>query len=188
MKDDKWTSELRRRMADYETTAPEGVWDSIESTMTGGTAHEPAPRRRFIMPWRYATAAAAMLLIVFVSGWLLLSDSTDTTDIPTPAYSSSSSSYSGLPSPDISHPSRPGASDSRPMARAKAQPPHTIVSQESVRNLPSPAMTCDTTAATTPADNNPQQQSAPATPPHPVSYTNIRAHETKANMVGGLIL
>ena len=102
MKDDKWTSELRRRMADYETPAPEGVWDSIESTMTGGAAHEPAPRRRFIMPWRYATAAAAMLLIVFVSGWLLLSDSTDTTDIPTPAYSSSSSSYSVLPSPDIS--------------------------------------------------------------------------------------
>lgn len=166
MKDDKWTSELRRRMADYETPAPEGVWDSIESTMTGGAAHEPAPRRRFIMPWRYATAAAAMLLIVFVSGWLLLSDSTDTTDIPTPAYSSSSSSYSVLPSPGISHPSQSGVSDSRPMARAKAQPPHTIVSQESVRNLPSPAMTCDTTAATTPADNNPQQQSAPATPPH----------------------
>ncbi|MEZ3562927.1 MAG: hypothetical protein K1V72_01190, partial [Duncaniella sp.] len=121
MKDDKWTSELRIRMADYETPAPEGVWDSIESTMTGGAAHESAPRRRFIMPWRYAAAAAAMLLIIFVSRWLLLSDSTNTTDIPTPAYSSSNSV---LPTLDISHPSLPVASETRTMARAKARPPH----------------------------------------------------------------
>lgn len=175
MKDDKWTSELRIRMADYETPAPEGVWDSIESTMTGGAAHESAPRRRFIMPWRYAAAAAAMLLIIFVSRWLLLSDSTNTTDIPTPAYSSSNSV---LPTLDISHPSLPVASDSRPMARAKARPPHATGSQGHVCNLPSPAMTCDTTTTSTPADNNPLQQSAPATPPHQPNQRHTSSSHT----------
>lgn len=162
MKDDKWTSELRRRMADYETPAPEGLWDSIESTMTDAAAHESTPRRRFIMPWRYVSAAAAILFIVFVSGWLLLSDSPDTPASPTQVYSS----VTPGPVPDSSNPSSPVASDIRPMTRTKAQPTPPAVSQESTPKFPPPARTCDSTDSTTPADNNPLRQSTPTTPTH----------------------
>ncbi|MDE5692495.1 MAG: hypothetical protein K2I09_01085, partial [Duncaniella sp.] len=110
MKDDKWTSELRRRMADYETPVPEGLWDSIESTLADAASHESAPRRRFIMPWRYASAAAAILFIVFVSGWFLQSDSPDPPDAPDTPTHIYSSVIPSLSVTDSSLPSRSVAS------------------------------------------------------------------------------
>lgn len=175
MKDDKWTSELRRRMADYETPVPEGLWDSIESTLTDAASHESAPRRRFIMPWRYASAAAAILFIVFVSGWFLQSDSPDTPDTPDTPTHIYTSVIPCLSVTDSSITSRSVASYTRPMAWTNVQPTPTIVSQESAHNLPESTQACDITDTTTAADNNPQQQSAPA------SSSRQQQHQSSSN-------
>ena len=61
MKQDKWTQQLRDKMADYQTPAPDGLWDDIENAL----ANEGAASRkaRFVPLRRWAAAAAIAALI-----------------------------------------------------------------------------------------------------------------------------
>ena len=65
MKQDNWTQQLHDKLADYETPAPEGLWDDIEAAL---------PRRRqarFVPLRRWAAAAAAVAALVCGSGGFL---------------------------------------------------------------------------------------------------------------------
>lgn len=61
MKRDKWTQQLQDKLADYQTPAPDGLWDDIENAL----ANEGAASRkaRFVPLRRWAAAAAIAALI-----------------------------------------------------------------------------------------------------------------------------
>jgi len=70
MKDEQWTAELRRRMADYEQPAPDGLWESIKATLSEADSHIMTPPHRRHHLWRYAGAiAAAIVLLIFLFGY-----------------------------------------------------------------------------------------------------------------------
>ena len=66
MKQDKWTQQLHDKLAEYETAAPEGLWDDIESALTQQTDTRHA---RFITMRRWAVAASLAALLLGGSYW-----------------------------------------------------------------------------------------------------------------------
>ncbi len=66
MKQDKWTQQLRDKLAEHEVAPPEGLWADIEASLE-------APRKgksRFVALWRWAAAAVAVALTIG-GGYLL---------------------------------------------------------------------------------------------------------------------
>lgn len=64
MKDDKWIEDLRKKEAEYEMPAPEGLWAGIDSRLKAASAdRRPMPGR-----WqrRYVQVAAAALVAIVV--------------------------------------------------------------------------------------------------------------------------
>lgn len=67
---DKWNEQLRRKMADYQSAPPDGLWESLEAGL--------ARKRAAAFPWRWAltgggiaaavAAVAALLLLVWHPG------------------------------------------------------------------------------------------------------------------------
>ncbi len=68
--DDKWVSQLRKRMDDYTESLPEGLWERIEADV---------PSRKAIPFWRTrgfaAAASVAVVMVASVTAWLLHSPS-----------------------------------------------------------------------------------------------------------------
>lgn len=159
MKDEKWIYELRRRMADYDTTPPEGLWDSIESAITDVARPTPAGRQRFITSWRHIGVAAAVLFIVFVFGWLPLSDTY------TPPVSKMADYSSAMPRQNKTaslHPSEYVATSPRNIIHNSS----SICTQDSTPATPPVTISCDTAATVSSSPDVPQTQSASTGPTH----------------------
>ena len=60
-----WTEQLRERLADYETDAPEGLWADIERRLTQQPSNVVAPLWR-----RWVSIAALVALVAGTSWWL----------------------------------------------------------------------------------------------------------------------
>ena len=76
MKQDKWTQQLRDKLADYEPAAPEGLWDDIEAAFAKQIPAEQAlarkvdaRRARFITMRRWAVAASLAALLLGGGYW-----------------------------------------------------------------------------------------------------------------------
>lgn len=70
---DKWLNDLKRHMDGYETDAPEGLWEGIESALSETTAETPAPARPAVMRlWPRIASVAAILAAIVIGGDLLL--------------------------------------------------------------------------------------------------------------------
>lgn len=75
-----WLQDIHDRLADFETDAPEGLWEQISRRLeTSAAADEPErgdaaaqTRQRVIPLWVRRTAAAAAAVIILASGLLLL--------------------------------------------------------------------------------------------------------------------
>lgn len=113
MKDEQWITELRRRMADYEKPAPDGLWDSIEDTLSEVDARPLSPLQRIRPLWRYASAIAAVILLVVLIGHNLRFDNQPTRPAYTATDNPQSDSASNVPQstptvPIISHATKRG--------------------------------------------------------------------------------
>jgi len=86
--EEQWINNLRVRFADWEQPAPNGLWEDIEATMSelgaeSGSGTKSERRVRALpMRWRKAVAAAACLVIIAgVTGWLMTRTDSDETAI-----------------------------------------------------------------------------------------------------------
>src|SRR5574344_1704432 len=62
---DKWSDDMRRRFADFEEPAPQGLWDQIEKRVEH--KRNVAARQHTIKMWSLrAVAAAAIITLVVV--------------------------------------------------------------------------------------------------------------------------
>ena len=68
MNEKEWTSELRKRMADYQEPVNDELWERIESTLSEKSGSQEKAR---IVPLRRWAAAAAALLIVVGGGYYI---------------------------------------------------------------------------------------------------------------------
>lgn len=68
-----WTDDIRRRMENYETDAPEGLWEEIEQKLEAGAAAPQKKQRAAFLPlWaRYAVGAVAVMTAAFFALQLL---------------------------------------------------------------------------------------------------------------------
>ncbi len=66
----QWSDDLRQRMEQYETEAPEGLFDDIMKAMP--VAQIPAPQARIVPLWVGRTAVAAVVAIAVAAGYILL--------------------------------------------------------------------------------------------------------------------
>ncbi len=66
MKQDKWTQQLHDKLADYQTDAPEGLWEDIEATLQ---AKAKPKRSRFVMLHRWAAAACLVSFLATGGYW-----------------------------------------------------------------------------------------------------------------------
>ena len=69
-----WTEQLRERLADYETDAPEGLWADIERRLAQQPSSVVAPQRQkgTVTPlWRRWVGIAAFMALVAGTGWWL---------------------------------------------------------------------------------------------------------------------
>ena len=62
MNEKEWTSELRKRMADYQEPVNDELWERIESTLSEKSGSQE--KARIVSLRRWAAAAAALLLVV----------------------------------------------------------------------------------------------------------------------------
>lgn len=78
MKQEKWTQQLRNKLADHEETVPADLWAGIEAKLAQQAAPEPRPR---IIPlWgRWAAAAAAFIacMVLGAGYWMQQTDQVD---------------------------------------------------------------------------------------------------------------
>ena len=65
MKQDKWTQQLHDKLADYQTDAPEGLWEDIEAALQ---AQAKPQKPRFISLRRW-TAAACLASLIATGGY-----------------------------------------------------------------------------------------------------------------------
>ena len=68
MNEKEWTSELRKRMADYQEPVNDELWERIESTLSEKSGSQEKVR---IVPLRRWAAAAAALLLVVGGGYYI---------------------------------------------------------------------------------------------------------------------
>ena len=68
MNEKEWTSELRKRMADYQEPVNDELWERIESTLSEKSGSQEKAR---IVPLRRWAAAAAALLLVVGGGYYI---------------------------------------------------------------------------------------------------------------------
>lgn len=68
MNEKEWTSELRKRMADYQEPVNDELWERIESTLSEKSSSQEKAR---IVPLRRWAAAAAALLLVVGGGYYI---------------------------------------------------------------------------------------------------------------------
>lgn len=72
---DDWTQQLREKLADYETPAPEGLWDDIEAALAAQTSAQPTaeqqPAHARHVPLRRWAAAAAIAALIAGGGLVL---------------------------------------------------------------------------------------------------------------------
>lgn len=69
-----WTEQLRERLADYETDAPEGLWADIERRRTQQPSNVIAPQKQksAVTPlWQRWISIAALVALVAGTGWWL---------------------------------------------------------------------------------------------------------------------
>lgn len=93
MNEKEWTSELRKRMADYEEAAPEGLWERIDTALL-----EEQKKKARVVPLRKWWTAAAVTLALVAGGGYLYKNAHDgmqemekvTADVETPAISTPS--------------------------------------------------------------------------------------------------
>ena len=93
MNEKEWTSELRKRMADYEEAAPEGLWERIDTALL-----EEQKKKARVVPLRKWWTAAAVTLALVAGGGYLYKNVHDgmqemekvTADVETPAISTPS--------------------------------------------------------------------------------------------------
>lgn len=69
MKND-WLNGLKNRMEDFEESVPEGLWETIDTSVFA----EKKPRRKVILPWIWRTAASAAVVAVGLFAGLRLTD------------------------------------------------------------------------------------------------------------------
>ena len=67
MNQDKWTEQLRNKLADHQETPPEGLWERIEAA-TPYSSRRGSGRTRLITLRRWAVAASTAALVA-VGGW-----------------------------------------------------------------------------------------------------------------------
>lgn len=63
MNQEKWTQQLHDKLAEYETAAPDDLWDDIESVLNG----QQKRRARIIALRRWTVAAAAAVAVIVVT-------------------------------------------------------------------------------------------------------------------------
>ena len=68
MNEKEWTSELRKRMADYQEPVNDELWERIENTLSEKSGSQEKAR---IVPLRRWAAAAAALLLVVGGGYYI---------------------------------------------------------------------------------------------------------------------
>ena len=61
---DKWNEQLRRKMADYQSAPPDGLWESLEAGL--------ARKRAAAFPWRWALTGGGIAAAVAAVAALLL--------------------------------------------------------------------------------------------------------------------
>ena len=66
----QWSDDLRQRMEQYETEAPEGLFDDIMKAMPA--TQRPTPQARIVPLWVRRTAVAAVVAIAVAAGYTLL--------------------------------------------------------------------------------------------------------------------
>jgi hypothetical protein len=86
MNEKEWTSELRKRMADYQEPVNDELWERIENTLSEKSgsqeiagaaspiveeASAPSKEKARIVPLRRWAAAAAALLLVVGGGYYI---------------------------------------------------------------------------------------------------------------------
>ena len=67
MKQDKWTQQLHDKLAEHETSAPEGLWADIEAALQ----QQPQPRQSRFMALRRWAVAASLAALMLGGGYLL---------------------------------------------------------------------------------------------------------------------
>ena len=80
MKQNDWTSQMRRRLADREVSVPDDLWDKIEARLDAGGGNAPvvagrggvasgARRRRVVRMALWAVSSAAVVALLVVAGY-----------------------------------------------------------------------------------------------------------------------
>lgn len=72
---DQWLNDLKRHLDGYETDAPEGLWEGIESALSETKANSPVPapsRPRIMRSWTRVASVAAILAAIIIGCGLLL--------------------------------------------------------------------------------------------------------------------
>lgn len=83
MDDQQWLKHLSDKLNDYEEPAPEGLWDDIAGSLSGGAA-VPKPEKKHraaVMPlWLRRASAVAAVVAIVVAIWLATGIDTTKTD------------------------------------------------------------------------------------------------------------
>ena len=148
----QWSDDLRQRMEQYETEAPEGLFDDIMKAMP--VAQRPAPQARSVPLWVGRTAGAAVVAIAVAAGYILLDVEKPSSAETTLALSTSTTPAAIQPIPEAD--TAPQTEANEP--RALAYTTHKLHTE--VEPTPQPAL------ATTPSNEEitaPNKGKQPAT-------------------------
>lgn len=98
--EERWIEQLRRRFADRQADAPEGLWEGIQAGMERGGARRgmaghAGGRGALTVAWRRAVAAAACIAVLGGAGWLFYGPRTADADMPADARSGQAEAFRG---------------------------------------------------------------------------------------------
>ena len=188
MADKNWNEKLRLRMAEYEQTPPEGLWEAVEAGLP--------QQKAAAFPWMWALAAVAAVVLAVVLLWRPASSpvpadpaklTADVVDIAEPAPSGPVAS-----DPSVSEPSDLSVLSTTPVpsiASTSAREDNAEPSTSSSRTETTPKPATDPAPKNDPA---PKTDPKPATTPRvdivPAERSSISSYSgLTASLVGGAV-
>ena len=101
MDDQQWLKHLSDKLNDYEEPAPEGLWDDIAGSLSGGAAVPKPEKKRHaaVMPlWLRRVSAAAAVVAIAVAIWLAAGiDTTKIDQQPAETYTDNTLNNDNIP-------------------------------------------------------------------------------------------